>query len=197
MRDLQLVPHYTSFVTANAATAYDATAYACLFCDRIYTKRAHTSMCVDPTSSIGGTVCCSYCKLGGCVVPLTHDLPREVVLRWLTFWNRYGFTRTPHDYVYRRNRFVWYDKCTRTPRRWVCYDDPEYDSMLWVAEPFPHERWCRTGVQMVRMQRQYPDGSYGREWMDYREVDGRDVRSAKARAMAEEETKEEEEEQSE
>ena len=192
MRDLQLVPHYTSFVTANAATAYDATAYACLFCDRIYTKCADTPMQVVSTSDTGDTVCCSYCKVD-CVVPLTDQLPREVVLRWLCFWKAYGFTPYPHDYRYVQNRFVWHDKRARTSRKWVCYDDPAYDSMVWVAAPLPSEHWRRSGAQMVRMQRQYPDGSYGKEWVEYLEGEEKDgAWLDKTRMATESETKEEE-----
>ena len=167
MRDLQPVPHYMGFATANATTAYHATSYACVYCNRIYTKEANTSMQVVSADNAGDTVCCPHCKVD-CVVPLTQDLPREAALRWLVFWNEYGFTRYPHDYCCVQNCFVWHDTRTRTPRKWVCYDDPAHDSMLWVAAPLPSDHWRRGGAQKVRMQRQYPDGSYGREWVEER-----------------------------
>lgn len=166
MRNLQPVPHYMGFATANATTAYHATSYACVYCNQIYTKKADTSMQVVSTNDTGDTVCCSHCKVD-CVVPLTQDLPREAVLRWLVFWKEFGFTRYPHDYRHLQNRFLWYDKRKRTPRTWTCYDDPTYHSILWVVAPLPHEHWHCGDVQKVRMQRQYPDGSYGREWIEY------------------------------
>ena len=113
----------------------------------------------------GETVCCSHCKVD-CVVPLTQNLTREAVLRWLVFWKEFGFTRYPHDYRHLQNRFVWYDKRTRTPRKWICYDDPANNSMLWIAMPLPSEHWRRKGTQRIMMQRQYPDGSYGQEWVE-------------------------------
>lgn len=191
MRELQPVPHYIGFATANAVTAYHATAYACVFCNRIYTKEADTSMQVVCADDAGDTVCCPHCKVD-CVVPLTAKNPRERVLRWLCFWKEYGFTRYPHEYRHLHNRFVWND--TRTPRKWICYDDPAYDSMLWVASPLPSEHWRRGGAQKVRMQRQYPDGSYGREWVEYLEVEEReDAWLEKTRMATESEMKEEEE----
>lgn len=175
MHDLQPVPHYMGFATANATAAYHATSYACVFCNKIYTKEAYTSMQVVSADDAGDTVCCPHCKVD-CVVPLTQDLPREAVLRWLVFWKEFGFTRYPHGYRHLQNQFVWYDKRTRTrtPRKWMCYDDPAHDSMLWVAAPLPSDHWRRGGTQKVRMQRQYPDGSYGREWVEERVKGGQD-----------------------
>ena len=167
MHDLQPVPHYMGFATANATTAYHATSYACVFCNKIYTKEADTSMQVVSTSDAGDTVCCPYCKVDS-VVPLTRNISREAVLRWLAFWKEFGFTRYPHDYRHFQNLFVWQDKRARTPRKWMCYDDPVYQSILWVSAPLPNEHWRRGGAQKVWMQRQYPDGSYGQEWMEER-----------------------------